>query len=226
MVALAATANPVLACGESHHGKPEMAPTTHLDLATARKICAGFQATPPDETDILDLSSYRSASVEAIEILASFEFCFAQIGLTDLNKAAARALGSNDTEHALVFSQLNVLDPVSAGHLVNATGMVNPLSIRLSSHMTSQVARALAGHSHELFIELDAPFPPSAAEKLAFHHGYCLEIRSQLPIPFQAIERLAANPAKSLSIYSPAEMDASVPNHAPRQWMATLIDSV
>lgn len=250
MVALAATAHPLLACSELHHGQPEMAPTTHLDLATARKISAGFQATPPDETDILDLSNFRSASVEAMEILASLEFGFAEIGFTDLNTAAAKAfsawktyfmmfdrlafvspeaamaLGSHDAEHAFVFTLLNELDSVSAGHLVNATGTGCPLSLRLSGPMTSQVARALAGHGHELFIDLDAPLQPSAAEELAFHHGYILEIRSQVPISLQAIERLGANPAKSLSLSPPAEMDASVPNHAPRQWMATLIDSV
>lgn len=248
MVALAATTHPVLASVESHYGLPEMAPTTHLDLAIARKIGAGFQSTLPDKMGILDLSSFQSASVEAIEILASLEFGFAQFGLTDLNTAAARALsawktyflmferlefispeaaralGSNGAEHALVFPHLNLLDPVSAVHLVNATGRGCPLSLRFSGPMTTQLARALAGHSHELFIDLVAPLQPSAAEELAFHHGYSLEIRSQAPIPFQAIKRLEANPAKSLSLCSPTEMDANSPNHVPRQWMATLID--
>lgn len=251
MIALPATYHPGLPSVEERYRRPVMeSPTTHLDLQTAKSIKEGFEANPPDESYALDLSSYRSASIEAIELLASLEFGFASIGLTDLSAAAAtalsgwksyfliferlslltpsaaEALGSEDAEHGLVFSQLKVLDSVSARYLVKAAGAGCPLSLQLSGQLTPRVASALAEHRHELSIDLAAPLLPNAAEALAFHCGYNLQILSQLEITCEAIQRLGANPAKSISIGSPAEIDTNFPNYATGKWTATLIDSV
>lgn len=251
MIALPATSHPVLPSLEERDRRPAMeSPTTHLDLISAKAIKEKFLTNLPNESDVLDLSSYRSVSIEAIELLASLEFGFASIGLAELSVGvanalsawksyflifdrlpflspnAAKALGSNDAEHALVFSQLKVLDHVSAQHLVRATGMGCPLNLRLAGQLAPRVACALAEHRHELYINLDAHLLPIAAEELASHYGYNLEIRSKEEITREAIQRLGANPAKNLSICFPAEIDSNFPNYSPGKWTATLIDSV
>lgn len=248
MIALPATSHSFLASVEERYRRPVLQlSTTHLDLITAQAIKERFQENPPNESDVLDLSLFRSASMEAIELLASLEFGFADIGFTELSaevaKAlsawnsyllifnrlsllsprAAKALGTDDAEHALVFSQLKLLDALSAQHLVKATGLGCPLSLRLSGQLTPRVARALAEHRHELSIDLDTPLLPNTAGELASHNGYNLEIHSQTEITSEVIQRLRANPAKSLSICSPAEMDTIFPNYARGKWTATLI---
>jgi len=199
VIALPLAAKPIHAlANQSQHEWPTSPAALHLDPATASMIIKRINAGHPDyDNDVLDLSIYRTASAGAIRMLASFDFGFVDIGLAALTTeialaladwnsyflifsnlrsipiGAAKALAHGDAAHALVFEKLAHLEGEAAEHLVSATGQCSPLSIGLTCDLSPQLAKTLAGHKHELSLNLiEGQLKPSAARELSIHGGY------------------------------------------------------
>ncbi len=226
--------------------EPSIGTTTHLDLATAEKIKNGSLVQRLDQTDLLDLTSYKSASAEAIAILGTLEVGFTRLGLDDLSLPVAHALGvsksyflifdnlphispeaahalvSQCEGHSLVFNELTTLNAETAALLAQTEGL---LELRLSAPMLPSVAQALSDHTHELSITLvGAALRPGAAEALAFHRGYRLEIYSESPLTEASMRLLQANPKKEALVSSPAEQNERCGTNCHRRWITSLIE--
>lgn len=227
-------------------GEPSTGTTTHLDLAAAEKIKDAFLIQRLDQTDLLDLTSYKSASAEAIAILGTLEVGFTRLGLDDLTLPVAQALGVSKSYflifdnlphispeaahalvpqcegHSLVFNKLTTLNAETAALLAQTEGL---LDLRLSAPLPPSVARALADHTHELSITLAGEaLLPGSELALTFHRGYRLEIYSESPLTEASMRFLQSNPKKEAFVSSPAEQNERCDTNCYSRWLTTLIE--
>jgi len=171
----------------------------YLTLAEARAIAARLGLDSVGE-EVLDLSSYTTASAAALRYLRAVPAGFAFIGLRSLAPTEMREFAAWKTYY-LTFSRLQVLRPEAAtslerseceGHglcfddlqrlgtetaqcLVRATRGC-PLHVSVPS-LAAATADELSSHEHELSVSLrGVSLDIEAARALARHRGYWLAI--------------------------------------------------
>ena len=177
----------------------------HLDLAKATKIRAQFLANQAQQAndeglggEELDLSAYSSASLAALACLRPLNGSFATLGFETITPEMARVLSDWKT-YFLCFGRLQNLEQEAACYLGNAenahgldfawpmaltaatakavAGNGAPLHLALQAAPDLPCAKALAAHTHELYLTWpDGNIEPSVARALSLHAGYLLQL--------------------------------------------------
>ena len=193
---------------------------THLGLRDAKLISSRFLAEGNECGEgYLDISAYKSASLGALDYLASIDAGFVGLGfewvsadmamrlarwksyflifekLNRLSPRAARIL--NTSSHPLEFPSLKRLDVEAAKYLVHDEGH-HPLSIYISAGLGESLAKELIRHPHELYLSVHS-LEPSVAEVLSRHQGYFLSLTSQSPISENSLRAFSGNALKCLT---------------------------
>ena len=176
----------------------------HLDLAKAAKIRVQFLANQAQQEsddglgESLDLSAYSSASLAALTCLIPLNSAFANLGFEVITTEMARVMSDWKT-YFLCFGSLKKLEPEAAHYLGNAenahgldfawsmaltaatakavAGNGAPLHLALQAAPDLPCAKALAAHTHELYLTWpDGNIEPSVAKALSLHAGYLLHL--------------------------------------------------
>jgi len=195
----------------------------HLALAEAKVIAARLDLES-SSNEILDLSSYTTASAAALRYLRGVPADFACMGLRSLAPTEARELAAWKTyflcfsrlqvlrpevatslewaegeEHGLIFENLQQLGTTAARCLVQATRGC-PLHVSVPS-VAAATADELSSHEHELSVSLRGfHLDVETALALARHRGYHLAINMNGPFPDEVRRTFAAVPQKEVSM--------------------------
>lgn len=197
----------------------------YLDLPEAKRVASQFVAEGNESVhghDYLDLAAYASASLDALDHLASIEASFVGLGFEWLDPAMANQLARwksyflvldnlgeltpkvtrilNTSNHALVFSNLKHLDIEAAEYLVDDDGH-HPLDIHISGMLSLPLAKVLSRHPHELYLSVFS-LEPQAAKALSRHHGYSLSVTSKAPFSEDVLRAFSGNAMRHLTTRS------------------------
>lgn len=209
----------------------------HLDLPEAKRIANQFVVKGNEgDGDWLELADYASASLDALDHLASLGAGFVTLGLEWLSPAMASQLARwkshflifdsidrltpnvtrilNTSNHALVFSNLKHLDIEAAKYLVDDG--YHPLDIHLPGVLSLPLAKTLSMHPHELSLSIYS-LEPRAAKVLARHQGYYLNIASKQPFSENTLQAFSGNAMKYLTTNS-GEYGCSLNWKATKDW--------
>jgi hypothetical protein len=160
--------------------------------------------------NFLTFSGLESISPEAINALLLNFNEWLSLGLLDLTSDIARELGAanlcsleftrlqtlsidaaswlNKAQTILTFSALESISPEAAEMLL--LNHNDPVSFEKLQIDTVELAKAIANHPHELYLDGASYLSAEVAEKLMAHKGYFMSLSSVKKISVEAAEKL------------------------------------